>query len=76
MSFGNYPAVTLALARERHAEACKLLATETDPMAQRKAEKTAEKAAVENSFHSVAARWLERWRMEKTRVLWSTSGGA
>jgi len=54
MSLGKYPDVSLALARERHAEARKLLATGVDPMAQRKAEKTAEEAAVENSFTSVA----------------------
>jgi hypothetical protein len=35
-------------------------------MAQRKAEKTAQKAAVENSFQSVAARWLEHWREGKS----------
>jgi hypothetical protein len=66
MSFGKYPAVTLALARDRHAEARKLLATGTDPMAQRKAQKTAEKAAVENSFQSVAALWLEHWQDGKS----------
>jgi hypothetical protein len=36
MSIGKYPDVSLALARERHAEARKLLATGIDPMAQRK----------------------------------------
>ncbi len=55
MSLGKYPDVSLAQARARHAEARKLLATGVDPMAQRKAEKTAKKAAVENSFQSVAA---------------------
>src|ERR1039457_2597218 len=49
MSLGKYPDVPLALARERHAEARKLFATGVDPMAQRKAEKTAEKIGVENS---------------------------
>jgi hypothetical protein len=43
MSFGRYPNVSLALARECHAGARKLLATGVDPMAQRKAAKTAEK---------------------------------
>jgi hypothetical protein len=42
MPLGKYPDVLLALARERHAEARELLAAETDPMAQRKAEKTAD----------------------------------
>ena len=66
MSLGKYPDVPLALARERHAEARKLLATGIDPMAQRKAEKTAEKVAVENSFQSVTAQWLEHWQEGKS----------
>jgi hypothetical protein len=56
----------LALARERHAEARKLLATGVDPMAQRKAEKTAEKIAVENSFQSITTQWLEHWQEGKS----------
>ena len=66
MSFGKYPDVPLTLARERHAEARKLLATGVDPMAQRKAEKTAVKVAVENSFQSIATRWLEHWQEGKS----------
>ena len=42
MTFGKYPDVPLALARALHAEARKVLATGTDPMAERKAEKAAE----------------------------------
>jgi len=66
MALGKYPDVPLALARERHAEARRLLATSVDPMEQRKAEKTAEKAAVENSFQSVTAQWLEHWQEGKS----------
>jgi hypothetical protein len=66
MSFGKYPAVSLALARERHSEARKLLATGLDPMARRKATKTAEKTAAENSFQTIAGLWLEHWRAEKS----------
>jgi hypothetical protein len=62
MSLGKYPDVSLAQARERHAEARNLLATGTAPKAQRKVQKTAEKALVENSFQSVAAQWLEHWQ--------------
>jgi len=76
MSLGKYPDVSLAQARERHAEARKLLATGVDPMAQRKAEKTAEKVAVENSFQSVTAQWLEHWQEGKVRATWTRSGGA
>ncbi|MGA9671484.1 MAG: integrase arm-type DNA-binding domain-containing protein [Terracidiphilus sp.] len=38
MAFGKYPDVPLVLARERHAEARKLLAIGTDPMEQRQAD--------------------------------------
>ncbi|MGA8044308.1 MAG: Arm DNA-binding domain-containing protein, partial [Terracidiphilus sp.] len=62
MTFGSYPDVPLALARERHTEARKLLATGVDPMAERKAEK----AAAENSFQSVARLWLAHWQDGKS----------
>ena len=58
MSFGSYPDVSLSLARERHVEARKLLASGTDPMAERKAQK----AAAENSFQSIARAWWEHWQ--------------
>ena len=61
MALGKYPDVPLAVARARHAEGRRLLATGVDPMAERKAQRTAEKAAVENSFQSVANRWLQHW---------------
>ena len=66
MSFGKYPDVPLALAHERHSEARKLLATGVDPMAQRKAEKTAERIAIENSFQSITTQWLEHWQEGKS----------
>src|ERR1035441_1524442 len=62
MALGKYPDVPLAVARARHAEGRRLLATGVDPMAERKAQRTAEKAAVENSFQSVAIRWLQHWQ--------------
>jgi len=67
MSFGKYPDVSLALARDRHADARKLLALGLDPMAQRKAAKTASKTAAENSFQTIAGLWFEHWRAEKSR---------
>jgi integrase len=67
MTLGKYPDVPLALARERHAEARRLLATGVDPMEQRKAEKTAFKAKNENSFQTIAGLWFEHWRVEKSR---------
>ena len=66
MSLGKYPDVSLGQARERHSDARKLLAEGVDPMAQRKAAKTAEKAAVENSFQSITSQWLEHWQDGKS----------
>ncbi len=66
MTFGRYPDVPLALARERHGAARKLLATGIDPMAQRKAEKTAQMATSANSFQSVASLWMEHWQDGKS----------
>src|SRR5271157_5816897 len=62
MTFGSYPDVPLSLARERHTEARKVLASGVDPMAERKAEK----AATENSFQSVARLWLAHWQDGKS----------
>jgi hypothetical protein len=69
MSFGKYPDVSLAQAREHHKEARKLLASRIDPMAQRKADKTVERTASENSFANVAARWLKHWSVGKALVM-------
>ena len=66
MSFGRFPDVSLATARERHSDARRLLATGTDPMARRKADRTAEQVSNENSFASVSARWLEHWKDGKS----------
>jgi len=68
MTFGGYPEVSLALARERHRNACRLLAEGLDPMEQRKAVKTAHEAANMNSFASVAALWLEHWQEGESAV--------
>jgi integrase len=66
MTFGKYPDVPLALARERHSEGRRTLAAGVDPMAKRKADKVAEQIASENSFAQVATRWLEHWREGKS----------
>lgn len=58
LALGAYPAVTLADARERHAEARKLLAAGIDPSEQRKAEKAAGVERAANSFEVVAREWL------------------
>jgi hypothetical protein len=69
MSYGKYPDVPLAEARERHAAARKLLASGMDPMAQRKAEKLASRAADTNSFEAIAHLWLEHW-LVRVSAMW------
>ena len=66
MSFGKYPDVTLARARDLHGDARKLLAAGTDPMAQRKATKVAQHVSSENSFASMAEKWIEHWQEGKS----------
>jgi integrase len=62
MSFGAYPVVTLAAAREAHTQARRTLAGGVNPMAQKKEEK--ELAALEamNPFRNVAAEWFAKWK--------------
>jgi hypothetical protein len=66
LALGSYPALSLADARERHAKARKQLAGGIDPMAERKAEKTAVKVATEHTFQKIAELWLEHWRGNKS----------
>ncbi len=68
MPLGKYPDVPLADARDAHMTARSELAKGNDPMAQRKAEKTAVKIQVEeekacdaNSFRAVALKWHTWW---------------
>jgi integrase len=64
MSFGVYPEVSLAAAREQHADARKVLRSGVDPMEQRKVEKVAANEASE-SFKTVALAWHESWGSNK-----------
>jgi integrase len=64
MSFGQYPDVSLAEARERHAQQRRILAAGADPMAKRKATKIAD--AGTDAFEKVAAAWLEHWQDGKS----------
>ncbi len=66
MTFGKYPDVFLARARERHALQRSILAEGLDPMARKKAEKTAVRFATENVFATVAGKWLEHWKDDKS----------
>lgn len=59
LALGTFPEVSLKRAREKHAEARKLLADGIDPAAQRAAMKAASIEAAANSFEAVAREWLE-----------------
>ena len=66
MALGRYPDVPLGLARERHAQGRNLLAKGIDPMAERKASKTAERISDESSFAKIADKWLDHWQHGKS----------
>lgn len=66
MTLGKYPDVSVARARERHAAQRSLLSEGIAPMVQKRIVKTAERAATENSFASVAGRWIEHWKYDKS----------
>ncbi|WP_047495645.1 integrase arm-type DNA-binding domain-containing protein [Terriglobus sp. TAA 43] len=66
MSFGGYPEVSLAAAREKHSAARKLLKDGTDPMAQRKAVRVAEIAAEKHAFQKIAEQWHKHWKVGKS----------
>lgn len=57
LSFGAYPSVTLADARQRREDAKKLLANGVDPGEVKKAQKAARELLAENSFEVVAREW-------------------
>ena len=66
MTFGKYPAVTLAFARERHLQGRQLLAAGTDPMSDRKRATSQKRAADENAFVQVADKWFAHWQHGKS----------
>lgn len=66
MSFGAYPDVSLLDAREKHAQARRVLATGVDPMAARKAEKLQAAIGDVSSFQAVAGMWLDHWKVDKS----------
>jgi integrase len=59
LTYGIYPDVPLSDARDRHADARKVLAAGVDPT-------VARKAVVHTSFRAVATLWLEHWRVDKS----------
>jgi len=66
MALGKYPEVSLAVARDRHAAGRRQLAAGSDPMAVRMAEKFANKASEASSFQTIAAEWMQHWKMDKS----------
>ena len=67
LSFGTYPEITLADARQRREDARKLLANGVDPGEFKKSQKTARGELLADSFEFVAREW-----QAKFRVTWST----
>lgn len=62
LALGVYPEVSLALARQRRAEAREQLAKGSDPGEAKKADRRAAHLAADNSFEVVALAWLEERR--------------
>jgi integrase len=65
MALGSYPEVSLAEARNRHAEGKRLLAAGVDPMARRMAVKAASQEQNGTIFKAVTALWMEHWKVNK-----------
>jgi integrase len=61
LSFGSYPSVSLADARERREYARKLLANGVDPVAIKRAQKAARGEHAANSFEAVAREWHSKF---------------
>ena len=64
LSFGSYPAVSLADARQKRLEAKSLLARGIDPNALKQAEKAEQKAVPENTFANFALELIDKKRRE------------
>jgi integrase len=67
ISYGAYPDVPLAAARENHVAARKLLAAGQDPMQKRRSDKAALAASNAGSFKSIAILWIDHWEIEKSK---------
>ncbi len=64
LSFGAYPTVSLAQAREKRRSAKQLLSEGTDPAVQAKLEKLKRQIASANTFGAIANEWLEKIERE------------
>ena len=58
LSFGAYPTVTLALARQKREDAKRQIASGFDPSVKKKLDRIAEETAAQNTFGAVAAEHL------------------
>ena len=70
LALGVYPDVSLARAREKRDDARKLLASDVDPGAVKKAVKTQRTESAANSFETIARQWYAKAyadRAESTR---------
>jgi integrase len=65
ISFGRYPELLLAEARERLIGARRLLADGIDPVDNAKLHRIADSIAAANTFKAVADEWLEKVRLEQ-----------
>lgn len=66
ISFGPFPAVTLAAARVKRQEAATQLASDLNPSTVRQDEKAAQKAAEVNSFKLYAREWFDKTHASKS----------
>ncbi|WP_375230378.1 tyrosine-type recombinase/integrase [Roseobacter sp. S98] len=64
LSFGAYPAVSLADARKARESAKAMLAKGVDPGAEKQAEKQARRAIAEHTFEKMADAFLDKGRQE------------
>lgn len=60
MSFGEYPAVSLAEARERRAAARKLIEAGKNPTHEKRIERRALEVSTRNTFKAIACEWIEK----------------
>jgi len=68
LSFGEYPAVSLKMARERREDAKRLLAEGIDPGEHKKQAKAAKLAEKTNTFEKVAREWHETQTVDCTEA--------
>lgn len=73
-AFGNYPALSLAAARKRRAEALALLATGSDPIEQARLDKITATNARANTFEKLALEWhgvcAMKWKPHHAQTVW------